>query len=193
MWGSHTRLLQGEAAAPSRYVALQNPERLWWFRSDYTPLKRAEVFNHRWVCGRCREGVKPTRPTGSGQGGHLQHPRDTWAASSPVLTPGPGFSTPWWQGRCWQPALPSLGEGAAQLAVGLLLDFCVTGALPGAHPMEHPPAPLLRSGMPGASSTLRLRAKRSPREALNIHLGTSLAPLITGPQFLQIRTLYLIK
>lgn len=121
---------------------------------------------------------------------------DASVASSPLLTPGSVFSAVPHGGNAAVRSLPfhfGARERRSALTIELLLDFCGAGAVPGARLPEHPLAPLQCSSEPGTSSTLCLRAKRSPREALNIHLRVSLAPLIMAPQFLQIRTLYLIK
>lgn len=95
-------------------------------------------------------------------------------------TPGPGFSAVPHGGNAADCCLASnfgVREQHSMLAMALLLDFGSAGALPGTC----------------ASNTRRLRTKRSPQEDLDINIKTSLASLIMGPQFLQIRTLYLIK
>lgn len=156
-------------------------------------------MNHlttRWHAVDLEKGIKHTSLAGSGWGGRLRRCWDASVASSPLLTPGSVFSAVPHGGNAAVHSLPfhfGARERRSALTIELLLDFCGAGAVPGARLPEHPLAPLQCSSEPGTSSTLCLRAKRSPREALNIHLRVSLAPLIMAPQFLQIRTLYLIK
>lgn len=48
--------------APSGYFTLQNPQRLLWFQSDSTPLKRGEPFNRTLACSTLGEGRKAHKP-----------------------------------------------------------------------------------------------------------------------------------
>lgn len=187
-----------DTSPPSGYFTLQNTQRVLWFRSNSTLLKRGEPFNRTPVHSRLGVGDKA----------HTSHWLGTGRAFAASLgCPRLSAALCWPQYLTFLPcsavatllfaACPSIFGWGSSAAHWLLTCCWISLALersPGLSHRSIPLAPLLRSSTPGSLPThCALQAKCSPQEVLSICLRTSLSPLIMAPQFLQIRTLYLIK